>query len=79
MRVIDWNMNYQVGIKWTDEAARIYRQRYKGFPDKEVDEDGFAWMPGWEMVSVFGNHIRFGDTPPFSLQIKIEMPPEKED
>ena len=78
MKTIHWNMNYQVGIKWTDEAAKIYRDHYGYFPaEKNVDKDGFAWMPGWEMAFIFGKHLMLGKQPPFPMNMKIEVTSSK--
>lgn len=59
------NVNDYIWFKPTDEAKRLFREHWYPFekwnlatPKLEIDEFGYAKMPLWEFMQIFGEHFR---------------------
>lgn len=59
--MIKFNMNNYIYFKPKEIANQIYREHFEKYGiyiwDLELDENGFARMPFWDFVSVFGESI----------------------
>jgi len=67
------NMNDRVRIRLHDSGRAILRAHATRFGDDHsslwpVNDEGFAEMHLWEVMQIFGPHIRMGPPPPFETE-----------
>lgn len=79
----DWlkiNLNNRIKFKPNEKGIEIYSQYHvklvpyisKESATLHVDEEGYAVLPLWEFMQIYGNEMYMGNSPPFSMNVLIE-------
>lgn len=81
--MIEFNLNYRMGVKLTELGIEILRQRHEEFrrrvpsvPEFELklDEDGYYRDQAWSIMQVFGEHVGMARPPVFSTEVRLYPP-----
>jgi len=71
-----FNINDYVKVKLTDYGREKYREFWNKFGLKALklkeDENGYTSFQMWDLMQVFGSHMRLGGRNCFDLDIVIE-------
>jgi len=83
MKEINFNLNWEVKVKvtelgykqWLDHenrfcefSAQIEEKELKHLKEKE-DKDGYVTFQLWELMEIFGHHMRMGFSNPIDTNI----------
>lgn len=76
MPLLEFSLNDLVWIQLNDKGRRIHRAWYAGlgleYIPAEEDHEGWSEWQAWNVMQVFGPHVRMGPAPPFSLGFRID-------
>lgn len=74
-----FNVNHYVRVRLNDHGRNIHRDYWKPHTDAlghvyhppEEDADGWSKWQMWELMQLYGQHMRNGSNVPFNLEIEI--------
>jgi hypothetical protein len=74
-----FNVNHYVYVRLTDRGRQIHRERFEAvFAGTKIkysapveNADGWSKWQLWDLMNVFGEHVRLGVELPFECEIEI--------
>jgi hypothetical protein len=91
MKDMQFNLNEIVKVKLTDVGKKIFYELDKNFNWKiseivdtsiysnRIDNDGYVDMQMWEVMHLFGNHMKLGMDLPIEMNVILKSHNIKED